>query len=223
MTDNINYYPETKAIKPDYAMPFISCLTGEWDYMVKLSAEKILGAFLNDMPYKFLNVGRPLPKKTRKPNFSKEVQLAITYAPKLAVPLAEIDLLFSSKSKIQDAIERLAYAYYRAGEVNKLQKLFNSKSDFKYPKINWGNYRKYIVSASFGKTDNFWKHKKNFHPTHITYKDKNKYDKPLIKVGIGGGSIVPKDETLYLMVTDDAKNKVGAIANIKVTNMQPSH
>ncbi len=108
------------------------------------------------MPYKFIPSGK-FKNEVKAPSFTREVKLSLTYAPELAVPFAEMDLLFSEPKKIQDKIERLAFAYLRAGEKEKAQNLLEQKINFVYPKIDWGILEDYISSKSYTTNDKFSK------------------------------------------------------------------
>ncbi len=164
-TDSIGYNTEALIeINPDFKIQSTRKLSSEWNERFKFTPNKIIGGFLNEMPYKFIptNISK---NEIQAPSFSKEVQLSLTYVPKLAVPFAEMDLLFSEPKKIQDKIERLAFAYFRAGEKVKLDNLLTQKMNFVYPKVDWGILKDYVFDRSFGVESAFNKvKKKNLNP-----------------------------------------------------------
>ncbi len=163
-TDDLSYNNNLIILSPNFKIKGTKSLSNEWSEKVTITSNKIIGGFLNEIPYKLVP-SNILKNEIKAPSFSKELQLSLTYAPELAVSFAEIDLLLSEPNKIQNKIERLAFAYFRAGKKEKLDSLLTQKMNFVYPEIDWGILKDYVFDSSFGIDSAFNKvKKKNLNP-----------------------------------------------------------
>ncbi len=194
-TDDLNYNTkELVDVVPNLKTKSTKKLCGEWNESVRINSNKIVGGFLNEMPYKFVGSGK-LKNEVKAPSFTKEVQLSLTYAPELAVPFAEMDLLFSEPKRIQNKLERLAFAYLRAGEKEKLENLLEQKTNFVYPKVDWGILEKHISDDSFGINDIY--DTTGLTPRHINVIRRNK-QKEKVLIPFNKSVILRKQRDYYL-------------------------